>query len=190
MNDVFSISNRAVAAGATSLHLPSVEPPPEPPGESVEGGYQYVGGSTPAPSSVPGVPSMFTNRLGSNQPVISWTVKGPSLKGRWLGAPGGDSADVGGVSLPPDSKPKSPLARGATANTRVTEPDADVMSLLGIYKQIVDKGRGLVHRAAYVLYEIPWYLLLLLIAALFELRRRAKARHRAIVHHSLASRLS
>lgn len=186
LNDVFSVTNRGgVTATSTSLHLPTVRPDAAASGGSGSGGsgYDYAGGSGAAAPGVPGVPPMFTNRLGSNEPVITWTVNGPSLKGRFLGAPGGNSADAGGVSPAPDPRPSSPLARAASANPRVAALDVDPWSLKGVYQQVIAKGHRMLRRTALGVYDIPWYLLLLLIVALLELRRRLRARQRNIVSH-------
>jgi prepilin-type processing-associated H-X9-DG protein len=189
LNDVFSVTNRGVTAALTSLHLPTLKPDAALAGGNggSGGGYDYAGGSGAAAPRVPGVPPMFTNRLGSNEPVITWTVSGPSLKGRWLGAPGGNSADAGGVSPPPDPRPSPPLARAASANPRVAAPEVDPWSLKEVSQRAIAKGQAMLRRAALGFYDIPWYLLLLLIAALFELRRRLRARQRTVVRHPIVS---
>ena len=182
LNDSFSLTNRGVAAAPTSLQLPTTRSlDPEPGGGGGDNGgsrYEYAGGSGAAAARVHGVPAAFTNRLGSNQAAVTWTVNGRSLKGRWLGAPGGNLADGSGTIPPPDPSPGQPLARAATTGPKPEEPEADSLSLKAVYQEVIDKGQAMTRRAAVILYGIPWYLLLLLIAGLFELRRRIRARQR------------
>ena len=182
LNDSFSLTNRGVAAAPISLQLPTTRPlDPAPGGGAGDNGgsrYEYAGGGGAAAARVPGVPAAFTNRLGSNQAAVTWTVSGRSLKGRWLSGPGGNLPDGSGVIPPPDPSPGQPLARASATGPKTEEPETDSLSLKAVYHQVIDKGQAMTRRAAVILYGIPWYLLLLLIAGLFELRRRIRARQR------------
>jgi hypothetical protein len=53
---------------------------------------------------------------------------------------------------------------------------------------VIKGGQALLRGAAGIAYDIPWYLLLLVIIALLELRRRVKARQKSTVRHSFGAR--
>jgi prepilin-type processing-associated H-X9-DG protein len=187
LNDVFSITNRVAAAAPTTLHLPSVRPTAPAPGGGEGVPYEYAGGGPPAVRPFTPVIPVFTNRLGTNQTVTNWWVSGQRVRNSWLAFPDGNSGDAGGVSPAPASSPSPPLAAAPTAYRRVGEPAAAPGGLRGVYQQVKDRGGAVLRRAAVVVYDIPWYLLLLLIAALLELRRRIRARQKAIIRHPIAS---
>ena len=178
LNDLFSITNSSLAGGA-SLHMPSIQPPPG--GRSGNGpSYQYGGGIRAGGRGIPPTVSVVTNQVGSNL-VVSWQVSGGRRKGALLAFPPGGDADTGGISPAPEySNPARWLAAPVPATARPNKPEAADWSLKGIYGRAIAKGQDLVQGAALMAYDIPWYLLLLLIAALLELRRRVRARQKRL----------
>jgi hypothetical protein len=186
LNDLFGITNSGAAAVA-SLHMPSVKPAPAPAptgGDVQYPHYQYVGGS-PSGSragslTVPG----FTNQFGTNQTLTNWwVVSGGRSRGSLLVVPGGESVAASGVSPAPAANSGSPLAAHTSLHGRQPGAEVDPWSLQGMYQQVMDKAPAVLRKAALAVYDIPWYLLLLLLAALLELRRRVRARRKHIVRH-------
>ncbi len=181
LNDIFSITNSGLA-GPASLHMPSVPPPPAL-GDAGSGGgpsYQAGGGFASGTGGRAPTVSLVTNQVGSNL-VVTWQVTGGRRRGAVVFFPPGGDAGAGGVSFEPgEANPTRPLAVPTAAPARVNKPDAADWSLKGIYCRAVAKGQELLQDAALVVYDVPWYLLLLLVAALIELRRRVRARQKRL----------
>ena len=53
---------------------------------------------------------------------------------------------------------------------------------------MIKGGQALLRGAAGIAYDIPWYLLLLVIIALLELRRRIRARQKSMVRQTFVAR--
>jgi prepilin-type processing-associated H-X9-DG protein len=178
LNDLFGMTNSSLAGGA-SLHMPTIQPTPG--GGSGDGpSYQYGGGLRAGGRGIAPTVSIVTNQVGSNQ-VVSWQVSGGRRKGALLAFPPGGDADTGGVSPTPErANPARPLAAPMPATARLNKPEAADWSLKGIYGRVIAKGQDLVQGAGLMAYDVPWYLLLLLVAALLELRRRVRARQKRL----------
>ena len=87
------------------------------------------------------------------------------------------------------SSTTAPRPNVAAAGAPLARPDGDEVpwwSPREMYQQVITKGPALLRDAAVVVYAMPWYLLLLLIVALLELRRRLRARREGHVRSALA----
>ncbi len=178
LNDVFSTTNSGLANPA-SLHMPSVRPTAGT-GYAEGPSYPYGGGFQPGARGIAPTVCAVTNQVGSNL-VVSWQVSGGRRKGALLAFPPGGDAGAGEVSPAPGAThPARLLATPVAANARVNKPEAVDWSLKGIYCHVIAKGQELLQGTALLVYDFPWYLLLLLIAALLELRRRVRARHKRL----------
>ena len=186
LNDMFSITNSGIAAPA-SLHMPSVKPEPDAVSSGGGGGNDYGGGIRPGGRGPSSSVCTIANQVGSNQMVMTWRVSGGRQKSTLTGF--AEGSDVGGgVSLPPDQRPGSPTAAPAPRRAQADSPGADPGSPRGVYQQVVKGGQALLRGAAGIAYEIPWYLLLLVIIALLELRRRIRARQKSMVRQTFVAR--
>jgi prepilin-type processing-associated H-X9-DG protein len=181
LNDIFNMTNSGLASTA-SLHMPSIRPTPGAGYGNYGDGpsYPYGGSVRPGGQGLAPTVCAVTNQVGSNL-VVSWQVSGGRRKGALLAFPPGGDAGAGGFSPPPgDANPARSLAAPMAATARVNKPDAADWSPKGIYRRVIAKGQELVQGAALIIYDVPWYLLLLLIAALLELRRRVRARQKRL----------
>ena len=125
-----------------------------------------------------------TNQVGTNL-MVSWQVSGGRGKGgRLLFAPAGGSGAPELLS-PPEESGASRLSAAPLGSARpAIRPAPPESGLKAVFHRVAAKGKQLTRDAALVIYDIPWYLLLLLAAALFELRRRTRARHKRLAASS------
>jgi hypothetical protein len=176
LDDVFCVTNSGVASA--SLHIPSERAEPPPGGGVQYPGFQQISAERAVgranATCLPG----FTNHLGTNAALSNWVVSARPSIGRFLA--GSEMANAGGAGPPAvpardyGERPASAVGLQARHDNEAVDP----WSLKGMYQQVVTKAPVLLRQAATVVYEIPWYLLLLMLALLFELRRRVRARQK------------
>jgi prepilin-type processing-associated H-X9-DG protein len=182
MNNIFSISNSAMASVA-NLHMPTIRRPPVAPATTAGGGggYSSSGGARSNPLGIPTNLFTTTNQYGTNltnhvdmRGLVVGSRGGGTLSGS---AASGDPGAVG-ASPPPDRDRGLPIAAASPQDTPLTKPEAESPGTKIVYQRVINQGRAWLRDAVFLLYEIPWYLLLLVIIALFELRRRSRARQK------------
>jgi prepilin-type processing-associated H-X9-DG protein len=182
LSDMFSITNSGMASIA-SLHMPSVQPPTQT-GSGSTPNDQYSGGINPGSRGTAPAVCAVTNRVGTNL-VVTWQTGVGQRKGALLLFPPGGNAGFGGTPPAPiEAASPRPMAAPMPSISPLNKPAAPDWSLENGYRKVADGGKEFIRDAALLAYEIPWYLLLILIAALLELRRRVRARHRRLAASS------
>ena len=176
LDGMFAITNAGVAAA--SLHMPTLDPSSSPgaPGQQAEACQPVSGGFTIPRSGAPRL-QVYTNRFGTNATLGNWVVSAGHSANRFVGGP---EPETGPAAAPPEypvpGKPQLPLAVPARPEP-APEPVAP-WSMKSIYQKVAANAPILASQAAAAVYETPWYLLLFVLALLFELQRRIRARHR------------
>ncbi|HWI57077.1 MAG TPA: prepilin-type N-terminal cleavage/methylation domain-containing protein, partial [Bacillota bacterium] len=184
LKNTFHLTNRsAVGVALTPLLMPSVKSPPAAPGPGSGGGEGGAVAGSGAPGGNRGlatVNSAVTNRnaFATNQATKSWAIKsGPPRGGSqatWYsgssegGTPSGEVAWEQSAPQKPPPPPHSPAATNAPAPEEPAIATADPV--------FADQGKELVKRGSRFAYGVPWWLLILLLLGLNEIRRRVRAR--------------
>jgi prepilin-type processing-associated H-X9-DG protein len=186
LNDMFSLTNGGTAPVA-SLHMPSVRPPPPAPGTTVQSPhYEYVGGGRSGGRTIPFAVPGYTNQFGTNQGVTNWYVTGGRSRGSLQGFSEVETVAAGGAPPLSTTASRPNVAGSAAPLARQGEAEVPWWSLKEMYQQVITKGPTLLRGAAVMVYDIPWYLLLLLLVALLELRRRLRAQRQDRLRSALA----
>jgi prepilin-type N-terminal cleavage/methylation domain-containing protein/prepilin-type processing-associated H-X9-DG protein len=201
LNDLFSLTNAGGNSGAGTVIFPSV-PAPAPPGANDPGpggGGGGGGGNFPSPPGstkmafVPVNPSnlvSLTNLFPTNMLIASHSVTPPASAVTTSTGAGGEAPQPAAVAQSRSVMPvlNQPMPSGEVTNGLIAARPALSPPKISRPPPVVTLppttpspplAKTPVARLAEAVYRIPWFLLLLLLAALLELRRRLRKRQKA-----------